>query len=410
LTVKGLARLTAPGRYPDGNTLYLFVQHSGARSWVQRLVVDGRRRDIGLGSAKYVTLAQARQQAYENRVAARRGGDPFACTPQHRIPTFRVACDKAAQGRQWKGRSSEARRVALESYARSLMDRRVDRIGREDVLRCLLPIWTAKAATARKVRSWIRAALAWAQAHGHVEINYAGEAIAGALPVVKTNRDHHTALPYGEVGAALQAIDASAAASNVKGCLKFAILTAVRSGEARGARWSEIDMDAREWRIPAQRMKVGEEHRVPLSDAALAIVEAQASDRGSSDYVFASPQPRGQGNHRRGDAGQADQASVRGPCDGARLQVIVPHLGVGADERHPRHLRNGAGASCRFRRGAVLRPLRSVRQAACPDECLGSLRNRQSRRGDPPSHLSDVGGARSSCVQHRLLVYATSAR
>ena len=221
LTVKGLARLTAPGRYPDGNTLYLFVQHSGARSWVQRLVVDGRRRDIGLGSAKYVTLAQARQQAYENRVAARRGDDPFARTPQHRIPTFRVACDKAAQGRQWKGRSSEARRVALESYARSLMDRRVDRIGREDVLRCLLPIWTAKAATARKVRSWIRAALAWAQAHGHVEINYAGEAIAGALPVVKTNRDHHTALPYGEVGAALQAIDASAAASNVKGCLKF---------------------------------------------------------------------------------------------------------------------------------------------------------------------------------------------
>ena len=99
LTVKGLARLTAPGRYPDGNTLYLFVQHSGARSWVQRLVVDGRRRDIGLGSAKYVTLAQARQQAYENRVAARRGSDPFACTPQHRIPTFRVASDKAVGGR-----------------------------------------------------------------------------------------------------------------------------------------------------------------------------------------------------------------------------------------------------------------------------------------------------------------------
>ena len=288
LTVKGLARLTAPGRYPDGNTLYLFVQRSGARSWVQRLVVDGRRRDIGLGSAKYVTLAQARQQAYENRVAARRGGDPFACTPQHRIPTFRMACDKAAQGRQLKGRSGEARRIALETYARSLMDRRVDRIGREDVLRCLLPIWTAKAATARKVRSWIRAALAWAQAHGHVEFNYAGEAIAGALPVVKTNRDHHTALPYGEVGAALKAIGASAAASNVKGCLKFVILTAVRSGEARGARWSEIDMDTREWRIPAQRMKAGEEHRVPLSDAAVAIVEAQAADRGS-DYVFASP-------------------------------------------------------------------------------------------------------------------------
>ena len=231
LTVKGLAKLTAPGRYPDGNTLYLFVQRSGARSWVQRLVVDGRRRDIGLGSAKYVTLAQARQQAYENRVAARRGGDPVACTPQHRIPTFRMACDKAAQGRQLKGRSGEARRVALETYARSLMDRRVDRIGREDVLRCLLPIWTAKAATARKVRSWIRAALAWAQAHGHVEINYAGEAIAGALPVVKTNRDHHAALPYGEVGAALKAIDASTATSNASGSSDYVFSSPNRAGK-----------------------------------------------------------------------------------------------------------------------------------------------------------------------------------
>ena len=318
LTVKGLARLTAPGRYPDGNTLYLFVQRSGARSWVQRLVVDGRRRDIGLGSAKYVTLAQARQQAYENRVAARRGADPFARTAQHRIPTFRVACDKAAQGRQLKGRSGEARRVALETYARSLMDRRVDRIGRKDVLRCLLPIWTEKAATARKVRSWIRAALAWAQAHGHVEINYAGEAIAGALPVVKTNRDHHTALPYGEVGAALTAIDASAAAWNVKSCLKFVILTAVRSGEARGARWSEIDLDKREWRIPARRMKADEEHRVPLSDAAMAIVEAQAANRGSSDHVFASPNRGGKATIDAGTLGKlikrlyGDRGTVHG--------------------------------------------------------------------------------------------------
>ena len=286
LTVKRLAKLTAPGRYGDGNGLYLFVQKGGARSWMQRLVVNGKRRDVGLGSARFVTLAEARDQAFENRRAARRGDDPFARQRKPR-PTFRVASEKVADGREWKGRTGAMRRAALETHAAALMDRRVDQIGREDVLRVLVPLWTDKPALARKLRIWIRGVLSWAQAHGHVDDNCAGEAINGALPKVKGAREHHAAVPYRDVPGALEAIEASMTSDIVKGCLRFTVLTAVRSTEARKATWDEIDLEAAEWRIPADRMKVGEEHRVPLSDAAIAVLEA-VRPHSSGNLVFPS--------------------------------------------------------------------------------------------------------------------------
>ena len=292
LTVRGIAKLTKPGRHGDGNGLHLFVQRTGARSWVQRLVVNGVRRDIGLGSARFVTLDEARDQAYENRRAARRGADPFAGKREHRIPSFRVACDRVAAGREWKGRTGDMRRSALETYASALMDRRVDQIGREDVLRVLVPLWTTKPALARKLRVWLRGVLAWAQGHGHVDTNYAADAISGALPKVKNTREHHAAIPYQDVPAALEKIDASTASDVVKACLRFTVLTAVRSSEAREATWDEIDMEAREWRIPAARMKMDTEFRVPLSDAAVAVLEATRAHR-SSGLVFASPKRPG---------------------------------------------------------------------------------------------------------------------
>ena len=293
LTVKGIAKLTAPGRYGDGNGLYLFVQRNGSRSWMQRLVVNGRRRDIGLGSARFVTLAEARDHAYENRRAARRGGDPLAGNREHRIPTFRTASEKVAAGREWKGRTGDMRRSALETYAAALMDRRVDQIGREDVLRVLVPLWTTKPALGRKLRVWLRGVLAWAQGHGHVDTNYAADAISGALPKVKSTRMHHAAIPYQDVPAALEAIDGSTASDVVKACLRFTVLTAVRSTEARLAAWDEIDLDAREWRIPAARMKMDTEHRVPLSDAAVAVLESVRPHDDPSGFVFPSPKRPG---------------------------------------------------------------------------------------------------------------------
>ncbi len=292
LTVKGLAKLTAPGRYGDGNGLYLFVQRTGARSWVQRLVVNGRRRDIGLGSARFVTLAEARDQAFENRKTARRGGDPFAGKREHRIPTFRTASENVAATREWKGRTGQMRRSALEMHAAALMDRRVDQVGREDVLRVLVPLWTSKPALARKLRVWIRGVLSWAQGHGHVDTNCAADAISGALPKVKSTREHHAAIPYQDVPAALEAIDGSTSGDVVRACLRFTILTAARSSEAREATWDEIDLEAREWRIPAARMKTDTEHRVPLSGAAVGVLEAMRAHR-SSGLVFASPKRPG---------------------------------------------------------------------------------------------------------------------
>jgi integrase len=292
LTAKGIAKLTVPGRYGDGNGLYLFVQKGGGRSWMQRLVVNGVRRDIGLGSVRFVTLAEARDQAYENRKTARRGGDPFAGTREHQIPTFRTASDKVAAARQWRGRTADMRRSALETHAAGLMGRRVDQIGREDVLRVLTPIWTSKPALARKLRVWIRGVLSWAQGHGHVDTNYAADAISGALPKVKNSREHHAAIPYQDVPVALEQIDASRASNIVKALLRFTVLTACRSSEAREATWDEIDLEAREWRIPAARMKMDAEHRVPLSDAAVAVLEAMRAHR-ASGLVFASPKRPG---------------------------------------------------------------------------------------------------------------------
>ena len=149
----------------------------------------------------------------------------------------------------------------------------VDRIGREDVLEVLTPIWGVRMETARRVRQRMRTVLRWCMAHGYVADNVAGEAIDGALPPMPRLKAHLRSLPYQEVAAALATVDASGATMASKLCLRFLVLTAARSGEARGATWNEIHEDAREWRIPGSRMKAGVEHRVPLSDAALKVLE-----------------------------------------------------------------------------------------------------------------------------------------
>ena len=170
---------------------------------------------------------------------------------------------------------------------------RVDQIGREDVLRILTPIWTTKPEVARKQRNRIRAVLSWCQAHGFIEHNVAGEMIDGALPAMPAVKEHFRALPYQEVPAALETVEVSGASLAAKLCFRFLVLTATRSGEARGATWSEIDLETKEWRIPAIRMKAGIEHRVPLSDAALAVLEQAQILRDGSDLIFPSSVKRG---------------------------------------------------------------------------------------------------------------------
>ena len=165
----------------------------------------------------------------------------------------------------------------------------LDRIDRGAVLRVLTPIWTTRPETARRVRQRMRTVFLWGMAHGFMATNPAGEVIDGALPPMPKVKAHFKALPYQEVGAALGAVAFSQASVAAKLCFRFLVLTAARSGEARGATWDEIDLQGQEWRIPSQRMKAGMEHRVPLSRQALDLLREASALRDETGLVFPSP-------------------------------------------------------------------------------------------------------------------------
>ena len=322
LTAAKAKSLSKPGRHGDSDTLYLCVKASGAKSWIQRITIDGRRHDIGLGSFPVVSLAKARERAFANRVAIADGRNPLAEKIKAKIPTFREAAEKTidANRPRWRNPKTDQNwTAALERHAFPVLgNMRVDRIGREDVLRGLTPLWTSKPEQARKLRRRIRATLAWCQAHGHIEHNIAGEAIDGALPAQPAVKEHLRALPYRDVAAALATVDSSRASPTAKLCLRFTVLTAARSGETRGATWTEIDLQAGEWCIPASRMKSGVEHRVPLSDGALAVLQRALPLRNHSDLIFPSPARRGRPLSDMAltkvlrDSGLADRATAHG--------------------------------------------------------------------------------------------------
>ena len=297
LTAAKVRAITRTGLHGDGGTLYLSVAPGGSKSWVQRLTVHGRRRDIGLGGFPLVSLAEARNKAFDNRRWARAGGDPLADKHKAKVPTFREAALIVFEANKPRWRSEQHTKGWLQILERHAMphlsDMPVDRIGREDVLRILTPLWGTRMETARRVRQRVRVVLRWAQAHGFVTENVAGEAIDGALPAMPAVKEHFRALPYREVPDALRIVEASGASLAARLCFRFLVLTAARSGEVRSAVWSEIDFDAREWRIPGARMKSGTEHRVPLSKAALTVLEQARTLDDGSGVVFPSPLKRG---------------------------------------------------------------------------------------------------------------------
>lgn len=322
LTVKRIQSITKPGRYGDGGTLFLFVKPGGSKSWVQRLTIRGARRDIGLGGWPLVSLAEARDAAFENRRAARRGFDPLAGKRRAKVPTFNEAAQKTHKANRARWRADKHAHnwmASLKNYVfPTLGNTPVDQITGQDVLRILGPIWGTQTDTARRVRQRIRTVLGWCLAHGYVTSNAAGDGIDGALPVISSGTKNFRALPFGEVAAALETVEASGASWSAKWALRFLVLTTARSGEVRGATWGEVDLEAREWRIPADRMKGNAEHRVPLSSAALAVLEqARALDDGSG-LVFPSPARPGRPLSSMSltkvlrDTGLASKATVHG--------------------------------------------------------------------------------------------------
>ena len=297
LTARFAATVTKKGRHGDGNGLYLVVKPSGSKSWVLRTVVRGRRCDIGLGGFPLVSLAEARAAAFEGRKLARAGGDPLALKRRPDIPIFEDAARTVIGIHKptWRdgGKSAGQWEASLRQHAfPRLGSKRVDTITSADVMAVLLPIWTEKAETARRVRQRIGTIMKWAVAQGYRDDNPAGDAIAAALPRANGTKRHFRAVHHSEVGDVIRAVRGSQASLASRLAFEFLVLTAARSGEVRGATWSEIDLDTATWTIPGERMKGGREHRVPLSDRALAVLgEAQALDDGS-DLVFPAPAGR----------------------------------------------------------------------------------------------------------------------
>ena len=174
----------------------------------------------------------------------------------------------------------------------TLACKRVDAITTADVMGVLLPIWSTKRQTARRVRQRIGAVMNWAVAQGHREDNPAGDAISAALPNNRVPPKHQRALPHAEVGAALETVRGSGAYLGTKLAFEFLVLTASRSGEVRQARWEEVDRDRTVWTIPREPMKTGREHRVPLSPRALEVLDAASGLSDADGLAFPSPTGR----------------------------------------------------------------------------------------------------------------------
>lgn len=292
---KKLVENLGPGRHGDGAGLYLIVDPSGARRWIVRVTVKGQRNrkggplrtDFGLGGADVVTLNQARERALEYRRMAKSGLNP-RFTAQREIPSFeemsrQVHIDRlptwknAKHGQQWLN--------TLRDYAFPKIGRMpVDSIGQPEVLMCLSPVWTSKHETAKRLAQRMKTVLDVARASGWRSGENPVTAVkeAGVLPKVRVKVAHHDAMPWLEVPAFYAELEARSATA--ARALQFTILTACRTSEVLDARWEEIDPEARLWTIPADRMKTGVAHRVPLTHEMTRILEHMRPL--ASTYVF----------------------------------------------------------------------------------------------------------------------------
>ena len=294
---------TQPGRYGDGGRgsygLALLVSPTKVggitKSWVQRIIINGRPTNLGLGPYPLITLAQAREAALHNARTVRGGGDPRADRKRKAtILTFAEATEKviALHAKNWKNGSRAANlwRSRIAHYAYPTIERiPVDAITTAHILGILAPIWSTRRETARRIQRYLNAVMAWAVAQGYRKDNpAAGDIITAALPRAGNAVRHHRSLAYAAVPATLSAIAASGAYHATKDALKFLVLTAARSGEVRGATWAEMDFSAEAWTIPGARMKSGREHRVPLSGAAMAVLNSARDYEDSSGLVFPS--------------------------------------------------------------------------------------------------------------------------
>lgn len=292
LTPALIKDLTEPGRYSDGEGLLLQISPSGGKSWLMRVQVNGRRRDIGLGELRHVSLRDARLEAAAIKKLAKSGIDPLEERRKVEIviPTFEQAAKRAhaEMVKGWKnGKHTKQWIKTLELYAYPKLGKlRVDQIEGPIIRDVLAEIWLDIPETARRVRQRIGTVLDWSYANGFRTSEAPMRSISKGLPRQPRKTGHFAALPHAEVSAFVKRLRARGLSSS-RLALEALILTAVRSGEVRGARWSELDDDLTLWTIPAEHMKAGAEHAVPLSAQAAGVFrQAQALRIKGCDLIF----------------------------------------------------------------------------------------------------------------------------
>jgi integrase len=304
LTALSVSRLKEPGLHLVGGIpgLALQITQTGARSWILRVMIAGKRRDMGLGGYPGVTLASAREAAREARAKIKSGIDPIE---ENRARNSALAAARAsaltfeqcavafvaAKEPEWKNAKHAAQwRTTLATYCYPLIGKILVRdVSLPHVKQILEPLWTSKTETATRLRSRIEGVIDYAIANGYRAPGDNPARWRGHLdkllpkPSKVAKVKHHSALPYSEIGTFMAELRKQSGMG--ARALEFAILTAARSGEARGATWAEIDLNSAVWTIPASRMKAGEEHRVPLPDAAIRLLRDLPRIDGS-DLVF----------------------------------------------------------------------------------------------------------------------------
>ena len=303
LAARTAETLTKPGRHADGGGLYLSISSEGRRRWVFLFTWSGKLREAGLGSANKggLSLMAARDKAAEGRALVADGVDPIAHwnkAAAETAPTFGAMADSYVDAHKggWRNEKHAAQwTMTLTTYCEKIRKLPVDKVDTDAVLSVLKPLWTRAPETASRLRGRIEAVLDAAKAKGHIARNEANPAqwrghLDKLLPKPKKlARGHHAAMPYADVPAFIADIrrrEATAARA-----LEFCILTATRSSETLNARWSEIDLDAKTWTLPSDRMKAGREHRVPLSARAVAILKGM-KEATNGDYVFPGQRPK----------------------------------------------------------------------------------------------------------------------
>ncbi len=297
LSATFVRQVKQPGKYYDANGLYLLVDSSGASRWVLRIQTNKRRRDVGLGSASLVSLAEARELAHEIRKKARQGHDPVAVRRGERegVPSFEAVARSvhAAYLDTWSnGKHTQQWLRTLEAHVfPDFGDRSVNKIEASDILRVLSRIWTTKAETARRVLQRISLIIDHATAAGHRSGENPCRIAVIGLPKQSREVIHFAALPYSEVPNFIIRLRSSTADPVVKLAFELLILTGTRSGEVRNALRSEFDLDTKLWIIPPERMKSRREHVVPMTPRAIEIVQQSISLSPQVALVFPSRDP-----------------------------------------------------------------------------------------------------------------------